>query len=200
MATRKPNRAVQIVAGLAAFGLLAGLLVGVFVGVGGGGGTTTSSTSTMPTTTVPLTAEQYRQRVSEASRLITDAEGQRCALAVAYTDVQALPPPAGPEQVEALIGVTLELLRASAESASVDQPEVSTQLAATADRLAGEAEAAGYSQEWLTSQGNEDSALADPAFNDAFTEYQELTFETCFADGDPAGAGGAGSEGSGSDG
>ena len=40
---------------LAAFGLLAGLLVGVFVGVGGGGGTTTSSTSTMPTTTVPLT-------------------------------------------------------------------------------------------------------------------------------------------------
>ena len=187
-------------AGLAAFGLLAGLLVGVFVGVGGGGGTTTSSTSTMPTTTVPLTAEQYLQRVSEASRRIADAEGQRCALAVAYTDVQALPPPGGTEQVEALIGVTLELLRASAESASVDQPEVSTQLAATADRLAGEAEAAGYSQEWLTSQGNEDSALTDPAFNDAFTEYQELTFETCFADEDPVGAGGAGSDGSGSDG
>ena len=25
---------------------------------------------------------------------------------------------------------------------------------------------------------------ADPAFNDAFSEYQELTFETCFAGDD----------------
>lgn len=204
MATRRPNRTVQIVAGLAAFGLLAGLLVGVFVGVGGGGGATSSTTSTIPTTTVPLTAEQFGQRISEASQLIADAAGERCALAVAYTDVQALPAPADAAQVEALIGVNLELLRGSAASAAEDQPEVAAQLVATADRLASEAAAAGYSQEWLTSQGAEDSALADPAFNEAFNDYQELTFETCFAGDDPAGAGddpaGAGSGGSSSDG
>ncbi|MGI9577976.1 MAG: hypothetical protein ACR2OH_07245 [Microthrixaceae bacterium] len=187
MATRKPNRAVQVVAALAAVGMLGGLVVGAIVGLGGG--TTTTSTSAAPTTsttTTPLTAEQYRQRVDVSLQMISEAGGERCALAAAYTDVQALPPPSDTDQMMALIAVTVALLRASAVSATTDQPDASAQIAATADALEAEAEAAGFEPGWLADAGT-DSALADPAFEEAFASYQELTFEQCFADSvDPA--------------
>lgn len=181
MATRRPSRAVQIGAALAAVALLAGVLAGV-VAVIGGDDATSSTTSTLPTTTTtPLSAEQYSQRGAVVSQLIAEAAGERCALAVAYTDLQALPPPADSEQMRALIGVTVELLRASAASATVDQPEAASQIGITADALEAEAEAAGYEPGWL-SDASQETALADPGFETAFAEYQELTYETCFAD------------------
>jgi hypothetical protein len=190
VATRGSSLVVKVGAGLAAFGLLAGLLVGVFVGVGGGTNDTTTTSAAPPststtTTEAPLSDEDYLRFTAGISDLITAADAQRCPLVSAYTGFGELPDPANQAQVRFAVGLTLELLQASAFSAAADQPDVAATIASTADELQAEAEAAGYEPEWLnTPPGN--LALADAGFQAAFAEYQQLTEELCLSE-DPSG-------------
>ena len=171
---------------MAAFALVAGLLVGIVAGLGGGtvdNSAATSVPTTSPTTTTPVTLpdEDFLRISAGISDLIAAAGGQRCPLVSAFSGFRELPTPSNPTQVEAAVGVTLEILRASAASALEDQPGQATTIAATADELEAEAAAQGYEPDWLnTAPGN--VALSNEEFQTAFEQYQQLTDELCFPD------------------
>lgn len=182
MAARRPSTAARVGAGIAALLLVVGLLGGILASFAGNGAdTTTSSTPTTAATTTTLADADYERIVGGISDLITAADNQRCPLVSAFTAFGQLPDPANEAQVRMAIGVTLELLVASAASALADQPEQAATISATADALMAEAEAAGYAPDWLnTPPGNQ--ALAGEDFVAAFEEYQVLTEELCLQD------------------
>lgn len=180
MARRPPSLAVRIIAGVSAFLLLIGLVLALVVPSTGTDSATTTTQPAPVTTAAPVTVpdDDFERIAADIGSLTVQAGTDRCALIDAFSAFNQLPAPANEAQIRAAIPLTAQLLRAIAASATPEEAEQATAIAAGADALVAEAEAEGYDPEWLnTPPGNQ--ALAGEAFVTAIATYQSRTEAEC---------------------
>jgi hypothetical protein len=137
--------------------------------------TTTEATtqSTEPTTT--LSAVDYSAAIEDFSTRIDEAGTDLCAISEAL--VAPPPEPANEEQMEQVITLYAQLLRALAAT-SPDDPTTAEAFEGAAEQLTVEAEAAGYPTDFLTGQNTPD-ALSSEEFTAASTALAENVTAAC---------------------
>lgn len=187
MATAGPSLKVRIGAGIAAFALLAGVLLSfVASGSGGDADSSTSTTGSSSTTASPSTTvspEDWDRIAAGIADVIDQAGGERCQLITAFTAFQQLPQPTTDAQVRTGIALTAQLLTAAADSAAADEvtedgTPVGESLRTTVAALKAEAEAQAYSPDWLNTPPGA-TPLTSDSFAATLSAYQTRTAELC---------------------
>lgn len=183
MAAAGPSLKVRIGAGVAAFLLVAGVLLSFLPSGNSTSSTTTSdanSSTSAPSTTV--SPEDYERIASGISDVIDAAGTDRCQLISAFTAFSQLPQPSTEDQVRSGIELTSRLLIAAADSAGADETTdgttVADSLRATVTALQAEAETEGYSPEWLNTPPGA-TPLTSESFAATLSAYQQRTAELC---------------------
>jgi hypothetical protein len=111
--------------------------------------TTTEATTETTATTTTLSAEEYTAAIEEFSATIDAAGTDLCAITDAL--LTSPPPPADEAQMEQVVVLYAELLRALAAT-SPDDPETAQAFETAADQLLVEAEEAGYPVDFLSGE------------------------------------------------
>ena len=147
--------------------------------------TTVKGDKTTETTAKPMSNEEFSAKVAETSAEITAAGTDLCAVSSAVMELGGdLAPPATTEQSKDVVSLYVVLLNSLAGLPAAS-PASSEALRNAATALPAEAEAAGYSPEFLSGE-TETKSLSGEEVTAAFSEFQQAATAQCAPTAPPA--------------
>jgi len=137
-----------------------------------------TTTGDGPTTTV--SAKDYAAALDGAQQQLDAAKGDPCAIVAVFDSLNGLPDPTDEAEGKQAVTFLANLLTTVADTAPAGSEAQAAAIRTAATGLQSEAEAAGYSQEFLAGTDTP-KALDTPEFKSAMTDFQTKTTAQCGA-------------------